>query len=185
MDLIKEYKNVLGKTFCQLIIDKFETNKNILPGETLGGLDIKTKLTYDLHSDEWVGEGWNIIYIVLKDMLHSYIYKYYDDIGNLFSHYPKTQDSGFQIQKYNKNEGFYKFHNDFTIDKRGFRTLAYIFYLNDIQEGGETEFYEGTKIKPETGKLLIFPSLWTYPHKGNIPISNDKYIVTGWIYSNY
>ena len=38
------------------------------------------------------------------------------------------------------------------------------------------------KIKPKKGRLLIFPSTWTYIHGGNTPISNDKYIVTGWFY---
>ena len=34
------------------------------------------------------------------------------------------------------------------------------------------------------GKLLIFPATWTYMHRGNVPISEDKYIVTGWLYGN-
>jgi hypothetical protein len=39
-------------------------------------------------------------------------------------------------------------------------------------------------VKPEAGKLLFFPATWTYPHRGMMPISNDKYIITGWIYLN-
>jgi hypothetical protein len=53
--------------------------------------------------------------------------------------------------------------------------------LNDVQDGGETIFMN-CKIKPKKGRLLIFPSTWTYIHGGNIPISNDKYILTGWYY---
>jgi hypothetical protein len=60
------------------------------------------------------------------------------------------------------------------------RLLTFIWYLNDVTDGGETEFING-KIKPKTGKLLIFPSSWNYYHKGNMPLSNDKYIITGWI----
>ena len=62
--------------------------------------------------------------------------------------------------------------------------ITYLFYLNTIEEGGETEFIDGTKIKPETGKLLIFPATWTYEHRGNVPISSNKYICTGWLYNN-
>jgi hypothetical protein len=39
-------------------------------------------------------------------------------------------------------------------------------------------------IKPKSGKLLIFPACWTYPHRGTMPISDDKYIITGWIMTN-
>ena len=51
--------------------------------------------------------------------------------------------------------------------------------MNDIEEGGETYFYNG-KVKPEAGKLILFPATWTYNHKGNMPKSDDKYIITGW-----
>jgi hypothetical protein len=184
MEFIKEYENVLGINICEIIINKFEKDENKHKGETINGIT-DDKITYDLHSNEWYGEEWNIIYTLLKDALHTYIIKYYDELGNLFPPYPHTEDSGFQIQKYIKNQGFYKYHNDFYLDSRGFRTLTYIFYLNNIEDGGETEFYNGKKINPKKGMLVIFPSLWTYLHKGNTPISNDKYIITGWIYSRY
>jgi hypothetical protein len=60
------------------------------------------------------------------------------------------------------------------------RMLAFIWYLNDVHEGGETEFLKG-KVTPKRGSLLIFPCSWTYLHKGNVPVSNNKYIITGWI----
>lgn len=185
MDFVKQYKGVLGKTFCHNVICKFEKDDNKSKGETTNGLFEDYKKSMDLHSDKWEGEGWNIIYSVLQDALHSFIIKYYTELGENFKPYKVTTDSGFQIQHYRANEGKYDFHNDFFLNEKGFRTLAYIFYLNDIEEGGETEFYDETKIKAEQGKLLIFPALWTYTHKGNMPISNDKYIITGWIYSKF
>jgi hypothetical protein len=57
-----------------------------------------------------------------------------------------------------------------------------MFYLNDVEEGGETEFlYLNTKIKPVKGTLVYFPTHFPFVHRGNIPISDDKYIMTGWI----
>ena len=54
-------------------------------------------------------------------------------------------------------------------------------YLNDVEEGGETEFlYQGVKLKPETGKLVIFPTSYMYPHRGNPIYKGEKYIITGW-----
>ncbi len=76
---------------------------------------------------------------------------------------------------------YYKWHHDSLSNKNKERLLSFIWYLNDVHVGGHTEFIDGTKIKPETGKLLIFPSTWTYVHQGAPPISNTKYIITGWI----
>jgi Rps23 Pro-64 3,4-dihydroxylase Tpa1-like proline 4-hydroxylase len=119
----------------------------------------------------------------LKDTLDKYILTYYNDLGELFKLFNINEDSGFQIQRYTKDVGLYNFHNDFHIDGRGFRSLTYLFYLNDVEEGGETEFYNGLKIKAERGKLIFFPSSWNYVHKGNMPLSSNKYIITGWVYS--
>jgi hypothetical protein len=62
------------------------------------------------------------------------------------------------------------------------RIITYLWYLNDVEEGGETVLEDNIFIKPTIGKLLLFPACWTYPHCGRIPISSNKYIITGWIY---
>ncbi len=55
-------------------------------------------------------------------------------------------------------------------------------YLNDFEEGGETEFfYQNKKLKPTGGQLVFAPSHFTHTHKGHVPISNDKYILTSWV----
>jgi hypothetical protein len=57
-----------------------------------------------------------------------------------------------------------------------------MFYLNDVQEGGETEFYyQNLKSKPKQGTMVIAPAGFTHTHRGNKPISGDKYIFTSWI----
>ena len=43
------------------------------------------------------------------------------------------------------------------------------------------KFWKRKTIKPEAGKLLLFPASWTFPHCGQMPISHDKYIITGWL----
>ena len=57
-----------------------------------------------------------------------------------------------------------------------------MFYLNDVKEGGETEFYhQKIKIKPKKGTAVIWPSFYTHLHKGNVPVSNNKYILNVWL----
>ncbi|PKH99502.1 proline hydroxylase [Shewanella sp. 11B5] len=65
------------------------------------------------------------------------------------------------------------------------RVVLYMFYLNDVEEGGETEFYyQQRKISPKKGTMVIAPAGFTHSHRGNVPISHDKYIATSWAMFN-
>lgn len=60
------------------------------------------------------------------------------------------------------------------------RHLAFMTYLNTVENGGETEFlYQNKKVSPVCGKTLVWPAYFTHTHRG-IPAETDKYIVTGW-----
>lgn len=62
------------------------------------------------------------------------------------------------------------------------RVLLWLLYLNDVEEGGETEFfYQGVKLKPKKGSLVVAPCGFTHTHRGNIPRSGDKYVLTSWV----
>ena len=55
-------------------------------------------------------------------------------------------------------------------------------FLNNVEDGGNTTFpYFDLTIKPEKGKLLIWPAEWTHTHCGEKVHSDVKYIMTGWI----
>ena len=65
------------------------------------------------------------------------------------------------------------------------RSLLFLVYLNDVEEGGETEFYyQQLKVKPKKGTIVIAPAGFTHTHRGNTPISGDKYVLAGWILFN-
>ena len=62
------------------------------------------------------------------------------------------------------------------------RHVLWTLYLNDEFEEGETEFlFQGRKIAPRTGSLLIAPTAFTHTHRGNRPQGGDKFIATSWI----
>lgn len=59
------------------------------------------------------------------------------------------------------------------------RYLTYLWYLNDVEEGGETEFVDiGYRVAPRAGRLLMFPPYWMFQHAGLPPRSGDKYILS-------
>lgn len=41
--------------------------------------------------------------------------------------------------------------------------------------------YQGVKVRPTAGRLLIAPAAFTHTHRGNRPVGGNKYIVTSWL----
>ena len=84
------------------------------------------------------------------------------------------------LQKTEPTQGYHMFHGENINWNMQPRTMAWMVYLNDVEEGGETEFlYQQRKVKPEKGTVVIWPGSFTHLHRGNPPMS-DKYIATGW-----
>ena len=91
-----------------------------------------------------------------------------------------------KIQKTKVGEGYHTWHCENAEMKARNRILAFSVYLNDVTEGGETEFlYQKCRFKPEKNTLLVWPAQFTHIHRGNPPLSNDKYIITGWVEYGY
>jgi hypothetical protein len=90
-------------------------------------------------------------------------------------------------QKYLQGKGGYHHWHSEVYPKLGdldplHRVVLFMFYLNDVEEGGETEFYyQEIDLKPTQGQMVIAPATFTHTHKGGVPISGDKYILTSWI----
>ena len=87
------------------------------------------------------------------------------------------------IQYYAPNDGYYAWHTERTgpYPRIQNRHLVYMIYLNDVTDGGGTEFYhQDLIVQPVKGKSLIWPADWTYTHRGIPSPTQDKYILTGW-----
>lgn len=62
------------------------------------------------------------------------------------------------------------------------RYLVLLWYLNDVEQGGETRFPQlDVTIPARAGRLLMFPPYWMYQHEGRPPISGDKYILSTYL----
>lgn len=88
-----------------------------------------------------------------------------------------------KIKRIKPGQGFHGWHFENLKEGYEFRALVAQVYLNDIDDGGETEFlYQNKRIKPKADRLLFFPTDWTHSHRGNPPIGNTtKYILTTWL----
>lgn len=190
-DLIWVYDNSLTPDFCKSLIDKFENSQDKHEGLVgLGRVDKDIKKTTDLlisKNDLYQRED-NILFKSLQKGLYLYT-QHLLSLGIRCNVIEGAEifDSGYQIQKYSIDEeskGFYDWHHDAVINKNGARVLTYLWYLNTVKEGGETEFFDGMKIKPKEGTLLIFPACWPYFHRGCEVIKDEKWICTGWVYES-
>ena len=114
---------------------------------------------------------------------YDYIYPIYNIQYPILQQLRKHRSKYIKIQKTCPTQGYHAWHcehdaNEYTID----RILAWTLYLNDVEEGGETEFlYQSLRFKPKTGTFVLFPAHFTHTHRGNPPLSGVKYIATGWI----
>lgn len=87
-----------------------------------------------------------------------------------------------KIQRTRPKEGYHIWHCEDTSRLHRNRLLTFIVYLNDIEDGGETEFlYLSKRVQPKTGRVIIWPAGFTHTHRGNPPLKDTKYIITGWV----
>ena len=180
-DFIYEIHGALTEEFCNHCISKFKKDRNRKPGETGGGLTPHIKQSTDLNITkypEWKDED-TVFYQSLNEGLSEYRNLHRKKL--LWLDIKDYNDYGYQIQE-TLPDGFYDWHHDFFSTGKESRFLTYLWYLNTVEEGGHTEFIDGTKIKPEMGKLILFPAAWPFYHRGTKPIREKKYICTGWLY---
>jgi len=120
----------------------------------------------------------NYKYVIeLQKVLFAYISKY-----PRAEYCPKFQIESTNIQKYPKGGGYHQWHTERNGNNSSvMRHLVFMTYLNDVEDGGETEFmYQKLKVKPKKGLTLIWPVDWTHTHRGIPSMTEEKYIMTGW-----
>jgi len=93
---------------------------------------------------------------------------------------PKISD--LMLKRYRKGGAeWFERHFD-SINEVANRYLVLLWYLNDVEEGGETRFPQlELSVQPKAGRLLVFPPYWMYQHEGRAPMSGDKYIVSTYL----
>jgi hypothetical protein len=178
-DLIKVYDNVLDKSICDFLIQLFEENQdkhevirnNRKPNFT------QFNLTQNVSISKEVQEKHN----TLISKVFSYKKEYYNFIDERC--FPSEHAfEQFRIKRYlNTGDEAFDCHVDVTDYESSRRFLSFFWYLNDVDDGGETTFCD-LEIKPTAGRMVIFPPLWMFPHAGKPPISNSKYILSTYLH---
>ena len=96
---------------------------------------------------------------------------------------PRVHIGPFKIQKYDVGGHYSALHSERTSLNNLYRMHVWMTCLNDVPNGGETEFpMFGLKINAEKGKTLIWPAEWTHAHLGAVVTKGNKYIINGWMH---
>jgi hypothetical protein len=170
----------LPPAFCDEVITRFEANPQQQYAGRIGQLreqDDSVKKTTDLvvsNKADW------------KDVDQMFFRSLGAAMRELRDAFPyfrgPFKDIGYQVQRYRAGE-YYHWHIDGGSHELSQRQLVAIWYLNDVvAPGGETEFlFQQIRVRPERGKLVLFPPFWTHEHRAVELEHGLKYIATTWV----
>lgn len=179
--LIYELRQALAPAFCAEMIRRFEASEGSQYAGRIGQKQVEApsvKRSTDLRISG--NADWKTIDKVLFESLSQAL----NQIGALHPYFVTNafKDTGYNMQRTAAGE-FYHWHIDGGPGEFSQRQLVAIWYLNDVEgPGGETEFLlQETSVKPEQGKLILFPPFWTHVHRGVTLQKGTKYIATTWV----
>ena len=187
---IQIYEDVIDKESCDVIIEKFRRSNGTSEGayDVVHKEDGKDRISFDQVTLKKIDP----ISINMLEVIQSYVARYIVDAKLGKKDLPTTYGyEAVRIKRYYPNE-YDRFdrHVDVIDYASARRFLAFFIYLNDVEEGGETEFVnikkKGTyipyKIKPKTGRMVVFPPMFPWPHAGLIPISGQKFLLHSYLH---
>lgn len=182
-DCIFHVHGLISGELCRSLVALYERDAAKRPGHTVasgGALGIReeVKVSTDLEiraEGEWAAA---------HDELHRAVTRV---VMSLAAQFPSLQVwplqwSGYKLQHYRKDEGHFKWHFDALGPGGWERQLAMIIYLNTVESGGETSFHrQKLQVNPVEGEALFFPTFWTHMHCGEIPRSQDKFVISSFV----
>jgi len=181
------FKNAMPQEFCNEVIELFE--KNLDTSISRQSEKYKKQMLYSSTAER--KDLSNELGVLNVDLGNKFIFECVNPLWKIYrDKYEILQDVTFRnytihstkLQKTGLGEGYHTWHCEHGSAFAKDRFAAYTFYLNDVEEGGETEFlYQNYRIPPKAGTMCFFPASYTHTHRGNPPLSDVKYIITGWL----
>lgn len=182
LDFVLSIESALPKDTCKSIIKKFEEFED---DQVDRDTDYYSFKEMNIHEHG----GFEDEIKVVKNSAE-YLLKFYKkELGINF--FPEEFDlEQFRVKRYDPNDkDVFNWHVDVGDYASAKRFMVCFFYLNDVEEGGETGFSwlnnddDAVVCLPKEGNAVMFPPMWMYPHKGMMPKSGPKYILS--TYAHY
>jgi predicted 2-oxoglutarate/Fe(II)-dependent dioxygenase YbiX len=187
LDYVKHEKSFLKNTICDQTVDElnklnqslwnehqfYNLKENKFTKES-GNQELSILYSKNISSKEVImKELWNVIYSYIINLNFSWF-------GGWNSY------SEIRFNKYSENtkmaEHCDHIHTLFDGERKGIPILSVLGILNDNYEGGEFIMFQDKEIKLTKGDILIFPSLFLYPHKVEPVKSGTRYSFISWVW---
>lgn len=166
-DYIKVYHNHIDDDICKQTID--ELNAAVWHEHTFDDYDNKTKIK--LSGNQELSTSYDNV--STKDVLMKQIWEGLNQYIIKDFHFSWLDGwNGFtplRFNQYKENKKMAEHCDHIIINEAGTRkgipVLSIIGSLNDDYEGGEFIMFQDEEIKLKQGDLMIFPSVFLYPHR--------------------
>lgn len=177
---LRVYDDAFDANLCAQLIASFEGLARFQRGNGRGvraGLDDSAWTELDISPLSDPGfKGF------LLTRIQEALVRYNADIGLSIPVPPSPHIAELVIKRYRPgHDERFQLHFD-SINEVANRYLVFLWYLNDVAEGGETRFPDiDVTVHPRAGRLLMFPPYWMYQHEAPPPRSGDKYILSTYL----
>ena len=186
-NFIGVYDNYITPEECDKAIKLFEDQNKF--NKTFNRLSSEKTNILNKQDQQFFAnqENINVWWQELKSMMVNYEIAFRHYVSNTGAQTAYDNNSfhftNVKIQKTLPTEGYHVWHIEHGLGyENEARAFVYSIYLNDVEEGGETEFLHFSKrVKPKKGRIVIWPAAFPYVHRGNPPLSGAKYILTSWM----
>ncbi len=182
-DYIKVYDDICDTETCNQIVEAFNSQEDYhvyidrLKRPTFTEMNISQR--YLEKDPQWI-----IFQKQIQTFFIEAVSKYMDelDIGPDFP--AKYAFEEFRIKKYSANSADeFADHVDVGDYNSARRFLVCFLYLNDVEEGGTTDFPKiNHAITPKCARILVFPPNWMYRHAGRPVTKGTKYILGSYLH---
>lgn len=177
---IRVYDHNLDLALCEKMIGSFRDLERF---QRRNGRGIRAGLENSGWAELNVSRLSDAAFVELfKRMISAALARYNKDVGLTIA-IPNSARCSDLIMKRYRPGGLDRFQLHFdAINHVANRYLVFLWYLNDVAEGGETRFPQlDHSVESRAGRLLMFPPYWMYQHEGAAPRAGDKYIVSTYL----
>jgi hypothetical protein len=178
---VQGYPGALSQQACDDIVARFEADSRKYPSRTATRVNplIRSGTMLEIPRYEEWADVCQLVTQVTRRCLDDYAQRYPS-----LQFLARPENSLLTppiIERIEPGQG-YGYHVDAGAGGTHDRIVSGLFYLRDIDEGGETEFpFQLMHVKPKAGLLLLFPPFWTHLHRGVSPVSAVKYNITNFV----
>lgn len=177
---VQWFDHALDADFCRRLIESFDELEHFQMRNDRGAINaLPSSAWTELNVSKLADASFEALF---RQQTLQYLDRYNERARLTLPIPPRNRLENLRIKRYlaDQDDQFQP-HFD-ALDYTCNRYMVFLWYLNDVAEGGETEFCDlDLRVDARAGRLLMFPPYWMYQHAGLPPRSSDKYIISTYL----